>query len=78
MPQRFHLPPFSEQIISETGREMLPNDPFMLLSFINMKLRDKYSSLDELCEDLEIDKSDLIKKLSDIDYGYIEELNAFK
>ena len=30
----------------------LPNDPFILLSLINMKLRDSYPSLDELCEDI--------------------------
>ena len=30
----------------------LPEDPMMLFSFINMKLRDNYSSLDELCDDM--------------------------
>ena len=29
----------------------LPEDPMMLYSFINMKLRDFYPSLDALCED---------------------------
>ena len=28
--------------------EMIPNDPVMLLSFVNMKLRDEFSDLDEL------------------------------
>ena len=32
----------------------LPKDPFMLMSFVNMKLRDYYSDLDELCADLGI------------------------
>ena len=31
---------------------MIPNDPVMLLSFVNMKLRDKYASLEVMCEDL--------------------------
>ena len=32
--------------------ENLPKDPMMLMSFINMKLRDEYPSLDELCASL--------------------------
>ena len=42
----------------------LPNDPIMLMSVINMKLRDLYGSLDELCEDMNIDREDLCKKLN--------------
>ena len=30
----------------------LPEDPMMLLSFVNMKLRDEYDSLQALCDDL--------------------------
>ena len=55
----------------------LPNDPMMLLSFVNMKLRDFYSSLDELCTDLNVDKDSIIAKLSDIDYEYDKDLNKF-
>lgn len=29
--------------------EDLPKDPFILMSFVNMKLRDCYRTLDELC-----------------------------
>ena len=29
-----------------------PKDPIMLLSWVNMKLRDFYPSLESLCEDL--------------------------
>ena len=35
----------------------LPEDPMMLFSFINMKLRDNYSSLDELCDDMHLQKA---------------------
>lgn len=56
----------------------LPNDPIMLLSVINTKLRDKYSSLDSLCEDLNIDKNKIIVKLKSVDYAYIAEINQFK
>lgn len=56
---------------------MLPNDPIILLSVINTKLRDYYSSLDALCEDLDIDKQELTKKLSSIGYEYKAERNQF-
>ena len=46
-------------------------------SILNMKLRDKYSSLDDLCEDEDIDKEVLIKGMFDKGYGYNEENNQF-
>ena len=55
----------------------LPNDPVILLSSINMKLRDFYSSLDALCEDLEENKEEIVEKLSAIDYHYDEDRNQF-
>lgn len=56
---------------------MLPNDPNMLLSFVNMKLRDFYSSLDDMCDDLDVSKDDIINKLKSIDYTYNPETNKF-
>jgi hypothetical protein len=53
-------------------------DPVMLLSIINMKLRDQYASLDILCEDLEITKKYIINKLKIIDYNYNQIENQFK
>ncbi|MGL4763317.1 MAG: DUF4250 domain-containing protein [Sarcina sp.] len=53
-------------------------DPFMLLSIINLKLRDYYTSLDSLCEDLNIDKKDLEEVLRQNDFEYIESVNQFK
>lgn len=55
----------------------LPNDPFMLLSMINMKLRDFYPDLDTLCEDMDIDKASLCKTLGDAGFAYDKELNKF-
>ena len=55
----------------------LPNDPMILLSVINMKLRDSYSGLDELCEDMEVGREMIEKKLEQIDYRYDEETNQF-
>lgn len=56
---------------------MIPNDPVMLLSFVNLKLRDFYSSLDAFCEDLDVDKEELLSKLDKIDYHYSKERNQF-
>ncbi len=56
----------------------LPKDPYMLLSMINMKLRDDYSDLDSLCEDLDIDRKQLESKLGTIDYKYIPGINQFR
>ncbi|WP_251387014.1 DUF4250 domain-containing protein [Mediterraneibacter agrestimuris] len=55
----------------------LPNDPVMLLSVVNTKLRDYYSSLDELCKGLNVEKEELTEKLSMIDYVYDENRNQF-
>ena len=57
--------------------KVLPNDPVILLSTVNMKLRDFYSSLDALCEDLEEDKQEIIEKLAAIDYEYDAAANQF-
>lgn len=56
---------------------MLPNDPIMLLSFVNMKLRDRYASLDALCEDMDADKETIIAKLLEVGYEYHQERNQF-
>ncbi len=56
---------------------MIPKDPVMLLSFVNLKLRDFYSNLDALCEDLDVDRQELEQKLHIIDYHYNEERNQF-
>ncbi|MCR5060338.1 MAG: DUF4250 domain-containing protein [Saccharofermentans sp.] len=55
----------------------LPKDPVMLLSFVNMKLRDEYSSLDEMCSSLMLDKENICSKLAEVNYIYDEELNKF-
>jgi len=57
---------------------MVPKDPVMLLSFLNLKLRDNYASLDLLCDDLDLDKSEIVEKLGKIDYFYDAEKNQFR
>ena len=63
----------------------LPKDPMMLFSLINMmlfslinmKLRDFYPSLDSLCNDLNLNKEEIISRLKDAGFEYNEELNKF-
>lgn len=56
---------------------MVPKDAVMLLSFINLKLRDFYSSLDAFCEDTGEDRKGIEERLAEIDYFYDEEKNQF-
>jgi len=57
---------------------MLPADDNILLSYVNMKLRDGYSSLDEFCAEEDIPRAEIEEKLAAIGYAYSKELNAFK
>ena len=56
----------------------IPKDPYMLLSFINTKLRDDFDSLDNFCESYNVDKQEIQKKLNNIGYKYIPNENQFK
>jgi len=56
---------------------MIPKDPVMRLSFVNLKLRDFYKSLEDLCEDLDISEQELTDLLATIDYHYDKEKNQF-
>lgn len=56
---------------------LLPNDPMMLFSAVNMLLRDEYSSLDELCRREDVDKDELCAKLASVGFEYSVENNKF-
>lgn len=56
----------------------IPNDPAILLSYINTKLRDEFSTLDELCRSLCISRDEIEHKLALIGYVYDENTNSFK
>ncbi len=56
----------------------LPQDPIILLSYVNTQLRDNYSSLDEMCKDMDIDREFIINKLLTVGYVYNPALNQFK
>lgn len=57
--------------------EYVPQDPMILLSFLNMKLRDEYDSLTELCESLGLDREDILRRMDAIGMTYLEEENRF-
>ncbi len=56
---------------------MIPKDPVMLLSFVNLKLRDYYDSFDAMCEDMDLQKTELEEKLASIQYHYDSGRNQF-
>ncbi|MDE6274564.1 MAG: DUF4250 domain-containing protein [Clostridiales bacterium] len=56
----------------------LPSDSAMLLSVINMKLRDDYDSLSSLCDDLELSQEEIEQKLAKIGYFYNSRANKFE
>lgn len=56
---------------------MLPNQPMILLSFVNTKLRDEFPSLDAFCDDFHVKRDEIEEKLASIDYEYDEGLNKF-
>jgi len=56
---------------------MIPKDPVMLLSFMNLKLRDFYKNLEDCCDDLDISRAEVTEKLAGIGYQYDEERNQF-
>ena len=57
---------------------MLPQDPYILLSLANTKLRDGCADLDALCDALEADRGTLVGALAQVGYAYDQAANQFK
>lgn len=60
------------------GMNEIPKDPVMLYSFLNTKLRDFYTSFDDLCEDMDLDKEEILSKLKAMGFVYDEKMNRFR
>lgn len=60
------------------SNDSLPQDPYILLSTINMKLRNQFKDIYKLCQYYNIDITELYAKLKSIDYVYDPHLNQFK
>ncbi len=56
----------------------LPSDPFILLSYVNTKLRDQYASLEQFCDAENADRETVCRKLATINYVYNKETNSFQ
>lgn len=56
----------------------LPTDPIILLSYVNTKLRDQYSSLDEFCRAEDVNKEDLEERLRAVGFEYVAQINQFR
>jgi len=57
---------------------MIPSDPMILLSYVNLKLRDEYSSFEEMCDKMDVSSTDITDKLASIGYKYNPDNNQFK
>ncbi len=55
----------------------LPHDPIILLGVINMKLRDFYPDLEALCDDMELNLSELSATLTAAGFFYDQNTNQF-
>lgn len=74
------IDPFRFDEINDAFTEvekMLPQDPMILLSYVNTKLRDEYASLSEFCKAEDADQARLTAKLAEIGYDYDVERNRF-
>ena len=58
--------------------EKLPNDPVILLSVVNARLRDYYDSLYDFCKAEDVEEAWVISKLSPINYIYNPSSNQFE
>ncbi|MBQ8568642.1 MAG: DUF4250 domain-containing protein [Oscillospiraceae bacterium] len=56
----------------------IPNDPFILFSWINTQLRDKYPSLESLCDDMNEDIDKITDKLKAAGFEYDRDRNCFR
>ncbi len=50
----------------------------IMLSMLNMKLRDEFSSLDSLADYYSVNKNDILNRMKDGGFSYNEDENQFK
>ena len=59
-------------------KNYLNMDVYMLLSAVNMQLRDEFESVSSLCSYHEIDEAKLKERLQEAGFTYVKEQNQFK
>ncbi|WP_058485766.1 DUF4250 domain-containing protein [Defluviitalea phaphyphila] len=52
-------------------------DPYIFLSWLNMKLRDECKDLGQLIERYNLSEKDIINKIDPIGYAYDKKINQF-
>lgn len=53
-------------------------DPNIVVSIINLKLRDFYSSLSAFCDDIGVNQEELERRLLAYGYVYKDDVNQFR
>lgn len=56
----------------------IPQDPMILVSWLNTQLRDHYASLELLCENFQLSQSEICQKLAALGYTYAPAHNRFE
>ena len=57
---------------------MIPQDPFILVSYLNTKLRDFYPDLKTLCREMELNQDEIEERMRRADFIYDTESNQFQ
>ena len=58
--------------------DLLPKDPAMLVSFINMKLRDEYRTLEDFCAVYGLNESELKSQLEAEGFDWMPGCRQFR
>ncbi|MDE5849390.1 MAG: DUF4250 domain-containing protein [Muribaculaceae bacterium] len=58
--------------------DILPKDPAMLMSFINMKLRDEYRTLEDFCAVYGLDEHKLKAQMETSGFKWIPGIRQFR
>ncbi len=58
--------------------EMLPKDPAMLMSFVNMKLRDEFRTLEDFCACYGIKESKLKSEMEAAGFEWMPGIRQFR
>ncbi|AZL84160.1 MULTISPECIES: DUF4250 domain-containing protein [Aliivibrio] len=61
-----------------TPEKVASMDPIMLMSIVNMKIRDEFGDLHCFVKFYELDQDALIKRLADAGFDYLEEAKQFR
>ncbi|MDE6479320.1 MAG: DUF4250 domain-containing protein [Muribaculaceae bacterium] len=58
--------------------EIMPKDPVMLMSFINMKLRDEYRTLEDFCVAYCLDEAKLKSQMEASGFQWMPDIRQFR